>query len=84
MTGNQLSQIEIGKPVTVKYDTPEGLGQVSGEVTWVSSNAEFTPKIIQTREERVSLVYAIKVRVANDGKLKIGMPGELLFKPTAR
>jgi HlyD family secretion protein len=48
-------------------------------VSWISSSAEFTPKIIQTREERVNLVYAIKIRVPNDGRLKIGMPGEVVF-----
>ena len=51
-----------------------------GIVSWISSEAEFTPKIIQTREERVNLVYAIKVRVKNDGRIKIGMPGEVRFK----
>jgi HlyD family secretion protein len=49
-------------------------------VSWISSRAEFTPKIIQTREERVTLVYAMKVLVANDGNLKIGMPGEIRFQ----
>jgi len=84
VTGNQLSQIKTGEPVTVRYDSPEGLAQVSGEVTWISPQAEFTPKIIQTREERTSLVYAIKIRVPNDGKLKIGMPGEVLFQPISQ
>jgi HlyD family secretion protein len=48
-------------------------------VSWISSSAEFTPKTIQTKEERVNLVYAVKVRVENDGSLKIGMPGEIYF-----
>ena len=48
-----------------------------GKVTWISSEAEFTPKIIQTKEERVNLVYAVKIDVKNDGSLKIGMPGEM-------
>jgi HlyD family secretion protein len=51
-----------------------------GKVTWISGESEFTPKIIQTREERVNLVYAVKVEVPNDGRLKIGMPGEVVFK----
>ena len=50
-----------------------------GVVSWVASEAEFTPKIIQTKEERVNLVYAVKVLVENDGSLKIGMPGEIWF-----
>jgi HlyD family secretion protein len=50
-----------------------------GIINWVSPQAEFTPKIIQTREERINMVYAVKVRVKNDGRLKIGMPGEVIF-----
>ena len=79
MSGDQLSQVEIGKSVTVKIDGAEGLEELSGVVIWVSSQAEFTPKIIQTKEERINLVYAIKVSVKNDGRLKIGMPAELNF-----
>jgi HlyD family secretion protein len=52
---------------------------LSGKVGWISESAEFTPKIIQTKEERVNMVYAIKIRVKNDGSLKIGMPGEVRF-----
>ncbi len=48
-------------------------------VEWISSTAEFTPKTIQTKEERVNLVYAVKVRVTNNGEIKIGMPGEFNF-----
>lgn len=83
VTGNQLSEIILGKEVTVQYDSPEGVERVSGRVAWISSQAEFTPKIIQTREERVSLVYAVKIRVPNDGALKIGMPGELFLTPNS-
>jgi HlyD family secretion protein len=53
--------------------------KLKGEVIWISEDAEFTPKIIQTKEERVSLVYAAKVRVKNNGEIKIGMPGEINF-----
>ena len=53
--------------------------KLSGKVSWISSQAEFTPKIIQTKEERVNMVYAVKIRVKNDGSLKIGMPGEANF-----
>ena len=54
--------------------------QTEGVISWVSPEAEFTPKIIQTREERVNLVYAVKVLVPNNGSLKIGMPGEIQLK----
>jgi HlyD family secretion protein len=81
VTGNQLSEVKLGEEVTVQYDAPGGITRVNGEVAWISSQAEFTPKVIQTREERVSLVYAVKIRVPNDGSLKIGMPGEVIFTP---
>jgi HlyD family secretion protein len=80
ISGNQLSEVKTGDVVTVRFDGPQGLEQTEGTVSWISSQAEFTPKIIQTREERVNLVYAMKVKVANDGRLKIGMPGEIKFR----
>ncbi len=76
---NQLTQVKLGTQVKVIVDSSGGLKETSGVVEWVSSEAEFTPKIIQTREERVKLVYAAKIRVTNDGSLKIGMPGEIKF-----
>jgi HlyD family secretion protein len=76
---NQLTQVKLGTQVKVIVDSNGGLKETTGVVEWVSSEAEFTPKIIQTREERVKLVYATKIRVANDGSLKIGMPGEIKF-----
>lgn len=79
VTGRQLSTVKTGEEVKVRFDTAEGLGELRGIISWVSPTAEFTPKIIQTREERVNLVYAIKVIVPNDGRLKIGMPGEVFF-----
>ena len=78
-SGTQLTQIKTGKQVKVFIDTNEGIKEIAGTVEWVSSEAEFTPKIIQTREERVKLVYAVKVEVPNDGSLKLGMPGEIKF-----
>lgn len=81
VTGSQLSKFAIGDEVVVLIDkTKEKTENLSGKISWVSATAEFTPKTIQTREERVDLVYAVKVRVANDGRLKIGMPGEIRFK----
>lgn len=76
---NQLSSIKVGQKVAVNIDGKESLKSLSGNIEWISSQAEFTPKIIQTREERVKLVYAVKIRVTNDGSLKIGMPGEVKF-----
>jgi len=76
----QLSEIELKQKVNILIDgINEEKIMFEGIVSWISSEAEFTPKIIQTREERVNLVYAIKVRVKNDGRIKIGMPGEVMF-----
>lgn len=80
---NQLAQVKIGTTVGVRVDSGAagGLRTLYGRVTWVASRAEFTPTPIQTREERVTQVYAVKVAVANpDGSLKIGMPGELVLR----
>jgi len=73
----QLPQVQIGQKVSVKIDVVDGMKDYEGTVSWISSSAEFTPKIIQTKEERVNLVYAVKVIVQNDNSLKIGMPAEM-------
>ena len=73
----QLSNIKIGQEVSVKIDGVDAMKSYKGLVSWISSEAEFTPKIIQTKEERVALVYAAKINVINDGSLKIGMPAEM-------
>ncbi len=73
----QLTSIKVGQKVTVKVDVAEGMKDYAGTITWIASDAEFTPKIIQTKEERVNLVYAVKIEVKNDGNLKIGMPAEM-------
>jgi HlyD family secretion protein len=73
----QLASIQIGQEVTVKIDDIEDMKSYKGTVKWVASEAEFTPKIIQTKEERIALVYAVKITVINDGSLKIGMPAEM-------
>jgi membrane fusion protein YbhG len=81
LPGSQLSTVEIGKEYTVKIDGKDGtMLNYTGKVIWISEEAEFTPKTIQTKKERVDLVYAVKLRVKNDGKIKIGMPGELWVK----
>jgi len=81
VSGTQLPKVKIGQNVYVKIDKTATENQtLSGKVSWISSEAEFTPKIIQTKEERVKLVYAVKVLVKNDGTLKIGMPGEISWQ----
>lgn len=74
---NQLSTLKIGQEVSVKIDAGQEMKSYPGVVSWIAESAEFTPKIIQTKEERVNLVYAVKVKVRNDGSLKIGMPAEM-------
>jgi HlyD family secretion protein len=77
-SGEQISQVKLGQKCTVSIDVPGGkLKDYPGIVSWISDKAEFTPKILQTKDERVNLVYAVKVSVKNDGGIKIGMPGEL-------
>lgn len=73
----QLPNLKIGQNVTVKIDDQDGMKSYDGTISWIASEAEFTPKIIQTKEERVALVYAVKIDVKNDGSLKIGMPAEM-------
>ena len=80
VSGNQIAQVKIGQEVEVLVDEDSQTNRkLSGIVSWLSESAEFTPKIIQTKEERVNMVYAVKVLVKNDGSLKIGMPGEVNF-----
>lgn len=81
ISGSQLSEIKIGQSVKVRIDEgKDNYKTFDGTITWISSQAEFTPKIIQTKEERVNFVYAIKVLIPNDGSIKIGMPGEVIFE----
>ncbi|MEZ4828857.1 MAG: HlyD family efflux transporter periplasmic adaptor subunit [Bacteroidia bacterium] len=78
--GDQLDDVKIGQKVEVLADADDHTyHQFQGTVTWVSPKAEFTPRSIQTKTERTTLVYAAKVKVSNDGTLKIGMPGEVNF-----
>lgn len=80
VAGDQLGNIRLGQELKVAIDAPGGgMREFPGKVIWISPKAEFTPKIIQTKDERVNLVYAVKIEVENDGSLKIGMPGELRF-----
>ncbi len=80
ISGDQLAHISIGQEVEVMYDDNQKENKkINGVVEWISPTAEFTPKTIQTKEERVNLVYAVKVGVHNNREIKIGMPGEFNF-----
>jgi len=80
VTGDQLSQIKLGQRVTVLVDSgAKAYREYAGTLYWISGESEFTPKTIQTKDERANLVYAIKIRVKNDGYIKIGMYGEVKF-----
>ncbi len=80
ISGSQLSQIKLGQNVKVLVDDGEKkYKELSGSISWIADKAEFTPKTIQTKDERANLVYAVKIRVKNDGYLKIGMYGEVKF-----
>jgi HlyD family secretion protein len=81
ISGSDLGNIKLNQPVRVFVDQgAENYKEIPGNITWISSKAEFTPKTIQTKEERSNLVYAIKIKVKNDGYLKLGMFGEVKFK----
>ena len=80
ISGTQLSNVKLGNEVKVLIDSNNNeMHNLTGKITWISSESEFTPKIIQTKEERVKLMYGVKILVPNDGRLKIGMPGEVVF-----
>ena len=81
VSGTQISDIKAGQTVKVFIDkNKDEKYEYSGTITWISEKAEFTPKIVQTKEERINWVYPVKITVKNDGKIKIGMPGEVKFK----
>ena len=80
VSGAQLATVKIGKQCTVRIDNgKKGYTSFPGIISYISDKAEFTPKIIQTKEERVILVYAVDIEVKNDGSIKSGMPGEAKF-----
>lgn len=80
VSGSQLSGLKIGDSVKVYVDkNRDDLIEFPAVISWISSEVEFTPKIIQTREERINMVYGVKLLVKNDGTIKIGMPGEVSF-----
>jgi len=81
ISGNQLTQVKLNQEVAVFTDNGKGeMVQSKGKITWISDKGEFTPKTIQTKDERANMVYAIKVKVKNDGRFKIGMYGEIQFQ----
>lgn len=81
ISGAQLASVKVGSECDVRIDHDEKeFRNYSGTITHVAEKAEFTPKIIQTKEERVTLVYAVTIEVPNDGSIKSGMPGEAIFK----
>ncbi|HMS53056.1 MAG TPA: efflux RND transporter periplasmic adaptor subunit [Chitinophagales bacterium] len=80
ITGNQIPQIKLNQQVKVLTDDGNGgYKETTGTIIWINDKAEFTPKTIQTKDERANMVYAIKVKLQNDGTYKIGMYGEILF-----
>ncbi|GHV61680.1 membrane protein [Bacteroidia bacterium] len=80
ITASQLTQVRIGQTVAVFSDLgTSDRKEYTGTVSWISDKAEFTPKTIQTRDERANLVYAVKIAVKNDGYIKKGMYGEVRF-----
>ncbi len=80
ITGNQLGQVKLNQTVKVLVDdNNKSYREYPGTLTWISSQAEFTPKTIQTKDERANLVYAVKIKVKNDSLLKLGMYGEVKF-----
>jgi HlyD family secretion protein len=80
LTGDQLAAVKLNQRVKVLVDSAEGkYRQLPGSIEWISDKAEFTPKTIQTKDERANLVYAVKIRLKNDGLLKIGMYGEVIL-----
>ncbi|MDD3152529.1 MAG: HlyD family secretion protein, partial [Bacteroidales bacterium] len=78
--GDQLPHIKLGQSVDIMIDNTKSTNsKLSGIVSWISEEAIFTPKIIQTKKERVNMVYPVKITVKNNGEIKAGMPGEANF-----
>ena len=84
ITADQLALVKLGDEVAVQADYGDDHRSYAGTVTWIADKSEFTPKGIQTKNERENLVYAVKVAVRNDGFLKIGQYGEVRLKKEAR
>lgn len=79
-TSEQLAKVNLGDEVTVVADFGgDERYNYAGRIEWISSESEFTPKSIQTKDSRANLVYAVKIAVENDGRLKIGLAGEVIL-----
>lgn len=85
LSGAQLAKVALGQALTVQVDAGgDSLRTVQGRITWIAPSAEFTPTPIQTREERTTQVYAVKLAVPNvDGRLRVGMPAEVVLGASA-
>ncbi len=79
VTSDQLTKLKLGQKVKVSADYGDSMKDYDGTISWISDKSEFTPKTIQTRDERANLVYAVKINVKNDGNIKIGMYGNVKF-----
>ncbi|MDR2886456.1 MAG: efflux RND transporter periplasmic adaptor subunit [Bacteroidales bacterium] len=80
VSGGQLADVKTGAKCNVRIDDgAKGFREFEGTVRYISEKSEFTPKIIQTKEDRVTMVYAVEISVVNDGSIKAGMPGEAIF-----
>jgi HlyD family secretion protein len=85
VSGAQLGMVVPGATCIVRTDEGKtGYRNYEGTITIVSPKAEFTPRMIQTKEERVNLVYAVTIEVANDSYIRSGMPGEAIFSASAK
>jgi len=81
ITSNQLTKVKLNQKVKVLTDNGKGgYKETEGTVTWINDKAEFTPKTIQTKDERANMVYAVKIKVKNDGSYRVGMYGEIKFQ----
>ena len=81
VSGAHLINVKTGKKCKVRIDDGEnGFREFEGTIRYISEKAEFTPKVIQTKEDRVTMVYAVEINVINDGSIKAGMPGEVIFE----
>lgn len=80
LTATQLAEIKLNQSAEVAIGNEEGRKKYNGTIVWISDKAEFTPKTIQTADERENLVYAVKIKVNNDGMIKLGMYGDVILK----
>jgi HlyD family secretion protein len=80
VSAERLAGVRTGQAARVTVEEGDGYRSYPGQVTWISDKAEFTPKSVQTRDERANQVYAVKVAAKNDGWIRVGMYGEVTFE----